>query len=50
MEHTIGTRLRCGTCGAEAILTKAGDSKLTCCGGSLAPVATPGHARGGDET
>ena len=35
MEHKIGTRLLCETCGAEAILTKAGDAQLTCCGRTL---------------
>ena len=40
MDHKIGTRLQCGACGAEAILTKAGDAELSCCGRTLEPKAT----------
>ena len=40
MELKIGTRLRCGSCGSEAILTKAGDSELSCCGQPLLDAAT----------
>jgi hypothetical protein len=30
-----GSRLRCNQCGAEAIVTTAGGSALTCCGVAL---------------
>jgi hypothetical protein len=30
-----GTRLRCGTCGAEAIVLQPGAADLTCCGTPL---------------
>jgi hypothetical protein len=39
MEPKIGTRLRCATCGAEAILTKVGENDLTCCDRPLEPAA-----------
>ena len=28
----LGKRYRCGKCGTEALCTKAGEGKLTCCG------------------
>ncbi|MFF0814971.1 hypothetical protein ACFYVR_07430 [Rhodococcus sp. NPDC003318] len=34
-EATAGSRMRCNTCGSEAIVTKAGGSALTCCGVAL---------------
>jgi Desulfoferrodoxin, N-terminal domain len=30
-----GTRLRCETCGAEAIVLQPGAADLTCCGAAL---------------
>ena len=47
MELKIGTRLRCGSCGSEAILTKAGDSELSCCGQPLPATGTPAAPSGG---
>lgn len=34
-EATTGSRLRCNTCGSEAIVTTAGGSALACCGVAL---------------
>lgn len=34
-EASNGSRLRCTTCGSEAIVTSAGGSSLTCCGAPL---------------
>jgi hypothetical protein len=34
-EAANGNRLRCNSCGSEAIVTKAGGSSLTCCGAAL---------------
>jgi len=32
MQYVTGTRLRCGSCGSEAIVTRAADTELRCCG------------------
>ena len=40
-----GTRLRCGTCGAELILVKAASPELTCCGKPLEPLTAGGPAQ-----
>ncbi len=32
MASQLGKRYRCQKCGTEALCTKAGDGKLTCCG------------------
>jgi hypothetical protein len=51
----VGMRLRCETCGSEAIITAPGDAELQCCGTPLtvtfepeAPAAseTPGGGQG----
>lgn len=34
-EATNGSRLRCNSCGSEAIVTTAGGSALTCCDAAL---------------
>lgn len=34
-EAANGNRLRCNSCGSEAIVTKAGGSALSCCGAAL---------------
>jgi hypothetical protein len=40
-----GTRLRCPTCGAEAVVTKAEGPELTCCGGRLVSGGAGGSGR-----
>ncbi|MFC1901792.1 hypothetical protein ACFLX3_02570 [Chloroflexota bacterium] len=32
MASQLGKRYRCQICGTEALCTKAGEGKLTCCG------------------
>jgi hypothetical protein len=39
MTVRIGMRLRCGTCGAEVIITKAGTGQPACCGEEMQGVA-----------
>ncbi len=31
MANTVGKRYRCPKCGAEMIITKAGNGTITCC-------------------
>jgi hypothetical protein len=31
----VGTRLKCTTCGSEAIVTQSGPAELGCCDGAL---------------
>jgi hypothetical protein len=38
---TVGTRLRCAVCGSELIVIKKGVADVSCCGGTLEPVAPP---------
>ena len=38
----VGTKVQCGACGSEAVVTKAGEAELTCCGAPLAAVGGPG--------
>jgi hypothetical protein len=35
---TPGTRLKCETCGSEAIIIQPGPAELTCCGAPLAVI------------
>jgi desulfoferrodoxin-like iron-binding protein len=48
----VGTRLRCEHCGAEAIVTNAGDGQVVCHAKPMRVVAIPGSSseRGSTET
>ncbi|MDP1818300.1 MAG: desulfoferrodoxin [Acidimicrobiales bacterium] len=37
MGNEAGKRLKCESCGAEIVVTKAGDGTVTCCGKPMAP-------------
>ena len=37
--NDLGTKLRCTTCGAQAVVIKAGDGTLRCHGGPMEVVA-----------
>jgi len=41
MALTAGTRLRCEDCGAEAIIIKAADAELVCCGKEMTATFAP---------
>ncbi|HET9078408.1 MAG TPA: hypothetical protein VFN68_15845 [Acidimicrobiales bacterium] len=41
MPQPSGTRLRCRSCGSEAIVIKSEDPQLTCCGQPLEVTFTP---------
>jgi hypothetical protein len=42
-EPRVGMRLRCGSCGSEAIITKLGDNAaLECCGAPMEPAGPTG--------
>ena len=43
-EARVGMRLKCATCGSEAIITKLGEPVLMCCGAPLEPATAPGAA------
>ena len=33
--NQIGKRFKCESCGSEALVTKAGDGELQCCGAAM---------------
>jgi hypothetical protein len=39
----VGVRLKCQTCGSEAIVTIAGDPALECCGAPLSVIFEPAN-------
>lgn len=41
MSIASGTRLKCSSCGSEAIVVKPADPDLTCCGQPLEVIFAP---------
>lgn len=37
MGNDAGKRLKCGSCGAEIVVTKGGEGTVTCCGEPMVP-------------
>ena len=41
MTITNGTRVRCRSCGSEAVVVRSQESELTCCGQPVEEIFTP---------
>lgn len=41
MELQVGTRVRCESCGSEAIITGPADATIECCGQPVTVIFTP---------